>query len=161
MDYDKITKPIAVVTAFMGAVGGGYTLIDKSGIAKKDILKWDPNYFEISDGPANQPFKVIVARQKIRDDCTVEDFALEVKDSNYIVHKATSSIAKFSGPANKNVEKFGYNMTIEKPNTVATGKAKLLARITYKCPEGNVVIAYPDHENLNFNIEGKKNVRDR
>jgi hypothetical protein len=46
-------------------------------------------------------------------------------------------------------------MTIEKPESVALGSAKLIARITYKCPEGNVIIAYPDHKNLNFNIEGR------
>jgi hypothetical protein len=46
-------------------------------------------------------------------------------------------------------------MTIEGHENVAVGSAKLIARITYKCPEGNVVIAYPDHKNLSFNVEGK------
>lgn len=153
MNYDNITKPIAVFTAVMGAVGGGYALVDKTGLNKKDILKWDANHFEISDGPANQPFKVVVARQKIRDDCTVEDFTLEVKDSNYVAHKAIPSIVKFSGPASEKVDKFAYTITIDNPDTVAVGKATLLARISYKCPEGNVIITYPDHENLTFKIE--------
>ena len=65
------------------------------------------------------------------------------------------SVAKFSGPASPTVDKFGYTMTIEGPESVAVGSAKLIARITYKCPEGNVVIAYPDHKNLSFNVEGK------
>ena len=51
IDYDSITKPIAVVTAVMGAVGGGYALVDKTGLMKKDILKWDAEHFEISNGP--------------------------------------------------------------------------------------------------------------
>ena len=155
IDTDSITKPIAAVTAVMAMIGGGYTLYDKLKLPPKDILRWDAEHFSISNGPASGSFKVIVARQKIRDDCTVEDFGLEVRDADYIVHKALPSVAKFSGPASPTVDKFGYTMTIEVPENVAVGPAKLIARITYKCPEGNVVIAYPDHKNLNFNVEGK------
>jgi hypothetical protein len=155
IDTDSITKPIADVTAVMAMLGGGYSLYDKVKLPPKDILRWDAEHFSISNGPASGSFKVIVARQKIRDDCTVEDFGLEVRDADYIVHKATPSVAKFSGPASPTVDKFGYTMTIEGPESVAVGSAKLIARITYKCPEGNVVIAYPDHKNLSFNVEGK------
>ena len=155
MDTDAITKPVAAVTAIMAMLGGGYTLYDKIKLPPKDILTWEADHFSISDGPASGQFKVIVARQKIRDDCTVEDFSLEVRDSGYIVHKALPSVAKFSGPASPTVDKFGYTLTIENPESVAVGSAKLIARITYKCPEGNVVIAYPDHKNLSFNVEGK------
>lgn len=155
IDADSITKPIAIVTAVMAMLGGGYSLYDKVKLPPKDILRWDAEHFSISNGPASGSFKVIVARQKIRDDCTVEDFGLEVKDADYMVHKAMPSVAKFSGPASPSVDKFGYTMTIEGPESVAIGEAKLIARITYKCPEGNVVIAYPDHKNLSFNVEGK------
>jgi hypothetical protein len=122
---------------------------------KKDILKWDAEHFSISSGRADEPFRVIVARQKIRDDCLVDDLTLEVRDSNYIIHKATPSVAKFSGPASPVVDKFGYTMTIEDPQNVMPGEAKLIARIVYKCPEGNVVITYPDHVNLTFRIGDK------
>jgi hypothetical protein len=155
IDTDSITKPIAVVTAVMAMLGGGYSLYDKVKLPPKDILRWDADHFSISNGPAFGSFKVIVARQKIRDDCTVEDFGLEVRDADYIVHKAIPSVVKFSGPASPTVDKFGYTITIEGPESVAIGSAKLIARITYKCPEGNVVIAYPDHKNLIFNVEGK------
>jgi hypothetical protein len=155
MDTDAITKPVAAVTAVMAMLGGGYTLYDKIKLPPKDILTWDAEHFSISNGPASGAFKVIVARQKIRDDCAVEEFSLEVRDADYIVHKALPSVAKFSGPASPTVDKFGYTMTLEKPESVAVGSAKLIARITYKCPEGNVVIAYPDHKNLSFNVEGK------
>ena len=155
IDTDSITKPIAAVTAVMAMIGGGYTLYDKIKLPPKDILRWDAEHFSISNGPASGSFKVIVARQKIRDDCTVEDFGLEVRDADYIVHKAMPSVAKFSGPASPTVDKFGYTMTIEVPESVAVGSAKLIARITYKCPEGNVVIAYHDYKNLSFNVEGK------
>ena len=155
IDTDSITKPIAVVTAVMAAIGGGYSLYDKVKLPPKDILKWDAEHFSITNGPAFGQFKVVVGRQKIRDDCTVEDFSLEVHDSDYMVHKALPSVAKFSGPASPTVDKFGYTMTVENPASVAPGGAKLIARILYKCPEGNVVIAYPDHKNLTFNIEGK------
>jgi len=155
IDVDTINKPVAAITAIMAMLGGGYSLYEKVKIPHKDILIWDANHFSISNGIASGSFKVIVARQKIRDDCAVEDFNLEVRDSAYIVHKANPSVAKFSGPANQTVDKFGYTMTIEDPKNVAVGEAKLFARIIYKCPEGTVVIAYPDHKNLNFNIEGK------
>jgi hypothetical protein len=155
IDTDAITKPIAVVTAVMAMLGGGYSLYDKFKLPPKDILKWDADHFSITSGVASGEFRVVVARQKIRDDCTVEDFSLEVRDSDYMVHKALPSVAKFSGPASPTVDKFGYTMTVENPASVAPGGAKLIARILYKCPEGNVVIAYPDHKNLTFTIEGK------
>jgi hypothetical protein len=155
IDADSITKPIAVVTAVMAMLGGGYSLYDKVKLPPKDILRWDAEHFSVSSGPASGVFKVIVARQKIRDDCTVEDFGLEVRDADYMVHKAIPSVAKFSGPASPIVDKFGYTMSVENPEKVASGIAKLIARITYKCPEGNVVIAYPDHKNLSFSVEGK------
>jgi len=155
MDTDSITKPVAAVTAVMAMIGGGYSLYDKIKLLPKDILRWDAEHFNISNGSASGHFKVIVARQKIRDDCTVENFALEVRDSDYMVHKANPSVAVFSGPASPTVDKFGYTMTIDKPEDVALGNAKLIARILYKCPEGNVVIPYPDHKNLTFNIEGR------
>lgn len=155
MDTDAITKPVAAVTAVMAMIGGGYSLYDKVKLPPKDILRWDADHFSISDGAASGQFRVVVARQKIRDDCTVEDFTLEVRDAEYMVHKASPSVAKFSGPASPTVDKFGYTMTVENPESVALGAAKLIARIMYKCPEGNVVIAYPDHKNLTFNIEGK------
>jgi hypothetical protein len=155
IDTESITKPVAAVTAVMAMIGGGYSLYDKIKLPPKDVLRWDAEHFTISNGPASGLFRVVVARQKIRDDCTVEDFSLEVRDSDFIVHKASPSVAKFSGPASPTVDKFGYTMTIEKPEGVALGEAKLIARIMYKCPEGNVVIAYPDHKNLSFNIEGK------
>ena len=67
----------------------------------------------------------------------------------------TRSIAKFSGPANDKVDKFGYKITIDSHHQekVSKGEATLLAHIDYKCPEGDVVVNYPDHENLKFRIE--------
>jgi hypothetical protein len=155
INADSIIKSVAAVTGIMAAIGGGYSLYEKVKLPPKDILKWDAEHFSITSGVASGEFRVVVARQKIRDDCTVEDFSLEVRDSDYMVHKALPSVAKFSGPASPTVDKFGYTMTVENPASVAPGGAKLIARILYKCPEGNVVIAYPDHKNLTFIIEGK------
>ena len=155
IDSDAITKPIAVVTAVMAMIGGGYSLFEKIKLPPPEILKWDAEHFSVSNSHAYGAFKVIVARQKIRDDCTVEEFGLEVRDSDYIVHNAKPSVAKFSGPANPKVDKFGYTITLENPDSVAVGPAQLFARIVYKCPEGNVVISYPDQKNLTFNVEDK------
>jgi hypothetical protein len=153
-DVENITKGIGVVTATFALIGGGYTLWDK--VESKDILTWAPEHFSISSGPKDGSFDVIVAREKHRDDCKVTGFKLTVKDSKYIVHTASPSIAKFSGPASDKVDKFGFSFTIDKEhiNMIPTGKATLLAHIDYECPEGPVVVSYPDHENLTFDITG-------
>ena len=152
MDLDNITKGIGAVTATLALVGGGYTLSDKLGVFDKDILTWAPEYFEISDGPATGEFKVSVAREKHRDDCTVTDFILDIRDSENIVHKVTPSITKFMGPATNRVDTFAYKITIDEPEKVALGEATLIAYIHYECPEGQVVVNYPDHQNTRFNI---------
>jgi hypothetical protein len=155
-DVESITKGIGVITASLALIGGGYTLWDK--IEDKTILTWAPEYFSISDAPANGTFDVIVAREKHRDDCSVKTFTLEVKDSKYIVHTAKPSLAKFSGPASDKIDKFGFSFTIEEEhvNMINPGTAALLARIDYECPEGPVVVNYPYHDNLKFKItEGK------
>jgi len=153
IDVENITKGIGAITAVFALVGGGYTLYDKLGF-DDPILTWAPEHFSITSGPVNGEFKVVVAREKLRDDCSVEGFRLEIRDSEYVVHPAKPSIAKFSGPANDKVDKFGYKITIEKhhQSKVAKGEATLLAHIDYKCPEGEVVVNYPDHQNLSFNI---------
>jgi len=151
-DVENITKGIGVVTASFALIGGGYTLWDK--LESKDILTWAPEYFSVSDAPVDGKFDVIVAREKHRDDCKVEGFRLEVKDSKYMVHKASPSLAKFSGPASDKIDKFGFSFTIDKEHIdmVPEGKATLLAHIDYMCPEGAVVVNYTDHENLTFMI---------
>ena len=152
LDIENITKGIGVVTASFAMIGGGYTMWDK--LKPKDILTWAPEHFEVSDGPRDGTFDVVVAREKHRDDCSVEGFKLTVKDSNYMVHTATPSVAKFSGPASDKVDKFGYSFTIdeEHQDMMPVGEATLLVHIDYMCPEGAVVVNYPDHENLRFNI---------
>ena len=155
-DVENITKGIGVITASLALVGGGYTLWDK--LESKDILTWAPEHFQISDAPADGTFDAIVAREKLRDDCSVEGFTLEVKDSKFMVHRAIPGITKFSGPANDKVDKFGFTFTIEEErrSMIDPGPATLLARIDYACPEGPVVVAYPDHDNLKFNITEDK-----
>jgi hypothetical protein len=152
MDLENIPKVIAIVTASFGAVGGGYTLWDK--LQSKDILTWAPEHFQVSDASVNGSFDVVVAREKHRDDCKVTGFRLEVKDSKYHVHKAIPSIAKFSGPASDKIDKFGFSFTIdqEHKDMIKPGEAILLAHIDYECPEGPVVVNYPDHSNLRFMI---------
>jgi hypothetical protein len=156
LDVDRTTKLIGAVTALFAMVGGGYTATDKLGLFRKPILEWSPEYFSITDGPANSEFAVVAARKKIRDDCSVEQFYLEVRDARYIVHQANPSIAKFSGPATDKIDKFGYTITLENPSKVSPGRATLLAHIRYKCPEGDVLINYPDHANLTFEIGALK-----
>ena len=151
-DVENITKGIGVITAGLALVGGSYTVWDK--FSSKDILTWAPEHFVIE--PYQGDYKVTVAREKHRDDCTVTDFTLTVRDSENIVHKASSSIGKFMGPASDTVDTFAFKMKIESTQKVAPGTATLIAYIDYACPEGNVAVTYPKHKNLNFNIaEGK------
>jgi hypothetical protein len=151
LNLETITKTIGAVTASLALVGGGYTLWDKVKPAKP-ILTWHGEYFSIESGPAGLERAVVVAREKHRDDCEVTSFKLEIKDSQYQVHDATSSVSVFSGPASHKIDKFGYRITLADPKKVAPGLAVLMANIKYKCPEGEVIVNYPDHPNLTFNI---------
>lgn len=152
-DIENLTKGIGVVTATLAMLGGGYTLLDK--LESKEILTWAPEYFNISNGPVNGEFKVEVAREKHRDDCTVTDFTLTVRDSENIIHPATSSIGKFMGPASDKIDTFAYKMQIAEDHRhkVAKGTATLIAYINYDCPEGHIAVTYPDHKNLTFVIQ--------
>ena len=149
-----IPKFISAVAASVAAVGGSYTLADKFGWFDKSILRWEPEHFAVSSGPSSGEFKVVVARQKLRNDCEVINFKIEIKDSDFVVHPAIPSIATFSGPATPTADKFGYKFTFspEVQKKVAIGDATLLAHIKYKCPEREVVVNYPNHKNLNFKI---------
>lgn len=152
LNPEEIKKWLGVVAAGVTLIGGGYTTLDKLDFFHSPILTWAPEHFSITDGPPDGNFKVIVAREKHRDDCSVEGFKLEVRDSDYIVHVAKPSIPTFSGPASKKIGKFAFSIHIEDPENVAEGEATLLAHIEYECPEGKVTVNYPDHENLRFNI---------
>ena len=154
MELDRIKLGLGVVSGLVALAGGSYQAAETFGWIDNPILEWSPENFSISDGPAHGEFSVIVARQKLRDDCSVEDFRLEVRDSQYFVHPAVPSIVKFSGAASDKIDKFAYRITIQQDHAhkVALGEATLLAHIQYKCPEGDVVVNYPDHDNLRFKI---------
>ena len=114
-NLDQSTKIIGLFTAVIALVGGGYTGLDKinSSLKDKAILIWSPEHFNISNGPADGDFQVYVARKKLRDDCKVVDFTLEVRDSKFNVYHVTPSISVFSGPAGPDIEKFGYKFKID------------------------------------------------
>jgi len=149
---DWVSRLIQIVTGASAAIGGVWVVIDQLGLLHGDILTWHPEYFEISDGPVSGEFQVSVAREKHRDDCTVEDFVVDVRDSKNIIHKATPSISKFMGPATHRIDTFAYRITIDNPGDVAPGEATLVAYIYYDCPEGKVIVNYPDHPNTRFDI---------
>jgi hypothetical protein len=44
------------------------------------------------------------------------------------------------------------NSAREREMAIAASEATLLAHIKYKCPEREVVVNYPNHKNLKFNI---------
>ena len=157
-DIENFTKGIGVITATLALIGGGYSVYDKLGI-EDPILTWAPEYFIVKGAPLDGEFKVIAAREKHRDDCKVEGFKLEVRDQDYIVHPAIPSVAKFSGPVSEKIDKFGFTFIIEPQHHshVALGKARLLAQIDYECPEGEVLVTYPDHINLDFKIDASSN----
>lgn len=143
-------KTIGAVAASIAALGGGYTLFDKFGWLDNQIIEWVPEHFQIADAKISEPILVTVARIKKRDDCSVESFVPAIRDGKGVVHEATSSNPKFSGPAGNEVDTFTYSLTLH--HTPAPGKATLLATIKYKCPEGDRVVTYPRHKNLTFNL---------
>jgi len=147
-----VTKIIAAVAASIAALGGSYTLADKFGWLDKAIIEWKPEHFNIV-ADSNQTINVTVARIKKRDDCSVEGFIPSVRDAAGMVHEATTTAAKFSGPAGPDIDTFTYQLTMSKKEKIAEGNATLLATIKYKCPEGDRVVQYPRHANLSFMVK--------
>lgn len=145
-----LAKVIASVAAGVAAIGGGYTLVDKFGLLDHQIIEWAPEHFKIVANK-NEPITVTVARIKKRDDCSVEGFTPAIRDSSGMVYEAVPSATKFSGPASHEIDTFTYQLAV--PEKVKNGMATLIATIKYKCPEGERIVQYPKHSNLNFRIE--------
>ena len=145
-----LAKVIASVAAGVAAIGGGYTLVDKFGLLDHQIIEWAPEHFKIVSNK-NEPITVTVARIKKRDDCSVEGFTPAIRDSSGMVYEAVPSATKFSGPASHEIDTFTYQLSV--PEKVKNGMATLIATIKYKCPEGERIVQYPKHRNLNFRIE--------
>jgi len=153
MELPKVTPVVQFVTAAFALVVGGYTAGDKFGWFQRTILEWAPEHFKIAPAKIGEPVNVTVARIKKRDDCSVEGFEPTVRDSAGMIHAATPSMTKFTGPAGPEIDTFTYQLKLSNKEPIAPGKATLLATIKYKCPEGERTITYPRHENLSFVLE--------
>lgn len=150
MELPKLTPVVQFVTASFALLVGGYTTGDKFGWFQKPILEWAPEHFRIASTKVGEPMTVTVARIKKRDDCSVESFTPTVRDSAGLMHEATPSISKFTGPAGDQIDTFTYQLAVSSKEPIALGKATLTAVIKYKCPEGERVVTYPRHDNLSF-----------
>lgn len=152
MELPKLTPVVQFCTAAFALAVGGYTAGDKFGwwSTEKPILEWAPEHFKIQSAKIGEPITVQVARVKLRDDCSVESFVPTVRDASGMVHEATPSMSKFTGPASHEIDKFTYQLTLSTKEKVTPGMATLLATITYKCPEGQRTVTYPKHNNLVF-----------
>lgn len=153
MELPKLTPVVQFVTASFALMVGGYTAGDKFGWFQKPILEWAPEHFKIV-AESGQPINVTVARIKKRDDCSVESFTPSIRDAAGMVHEATTTASKFSGPAGPEIDTFTYQLKMVQKEKIADGKATLLATIKYKCPEGERVVQYPRHSNLSFDLKG-------
>lgn len=153
MELPKITPIVQLATATFALAVGGYTAGEKFGWFRNEIITWAPEHFRIADSKIGEPIIVTVARIKRRDDCSVEGFAVTVRDGSGLVHEATPSNARFSGPAGEEVETFTYTLTISDRHAIHPGRATLMANIKYKCPEGERIVSYPRHQNLTFALE--------
>lgn len=131
MEIPKLTPVIQLATATFALAVGGYTAGEKFG----------------------QPITVTVARIKKRDDCSVEAFEVTVRDDASMIHQATPSMTRFTGPAGPEIDTFTYQLALSDKEAVAPGRATLLATIKYKCPEGERTVTYPRHQNLTFMLE--------
>lgn len=152
MELPKLTPVVQFATAAFALAVGGYTAGEKFGWFRNDIITWAPEHFRISDAKIGEPITVTVARIKRRDDCSVEGFNVTVRDGAGVVHEATPSMTRFTGPAGPEIDTFTYTLTIA-PDRVSPGRATLLATIRYKCPEGERTVTYPRHPNLTFALE--------
>ena len=152
MELPKLTPVVQFVTASFALAVGGYTAGDKFGWFQRPILEWAPEHFKIV-AESKQPINVTVARIKKRDDCSVESFTPSIRDAAGMVHEATTTASKFSGPAGPEIDTFTYQLTMVQKEKIAAGKATLLATIKYKCPEGERVVQYPRHPNLSFDLK--------
>lgn len=148
-----IPKVISAVAASVAALGGSYTLADKFGWFQNPILEWAPEHFSIQSAKIGSPVTVTVARVKKRDDCSVESFIPTIRDASGMMHEATPSASKFTGPAGDQIDTFTYQLMVSEKQSIAPGKATLTAIIKYKCPEGERVVTYPRHKNLSFVLE--------
>lgn len=155
MEISKLTPVVQFLTATFAVAVGGYTAGDKFGWFDKAIIAWAPEHFKIAPAKIGEPVKVTVARIKKRDDCSVESFIPSVRDAAGMVHEATPSMSKFSGPASKEIDTFTYELTLSAKEKIQPGVATLLASIKYKCPEGERTVQYPKHANLTFPLEAK------
>lgn len=153
MELPKLTPVVQFVTASFALVAGGYGIGDKFGWFQRPILEWSPEHFKIAPAKIGHPVVVTVARIKKRDDCSVEAFTPTVRDAAGMMHDATPSTSRFTGPAGNEVDTFTYQLTVSDKEEVTPGKATLTAIIKYKCPEGERVVTYPRHENLSFMLE--------
>jgi hypothetical protein len=147
-----VAKTISAIAASVAALGGGYTLADKFGWFDRAILEWSPEHFKIV-AEEGKVINVTVARIKKRDDCSVESFTPSIRDAAGMVHEASTTASKFSGPAGPEIDTFTYQLTMARKEKIASGKATLLATIKYKCPEGERVVQYPRHANLSFDLK--------
>ena len=147
-----LTKTIGAIAATVAALGGSYTLADKFGWFDRAIIEWSPENFKIV-AETGKPINVTVARIKKRDDCSVESFTPNIRDSAGMVHEVTTTANKFSGPAGPEIDTFTYQLTAVGKEKITLGKATLLATIKYKCPEGERIVQYPRHANLSFELK--------
>ena len=153
MELPKLTPVVQFATASFALAVGGYSAGEKFGWFKNEIITWTPEHFRIVDTKIGAPITVTVARIKRRDDCSVEGFNVTVRDGGGMIHEATPSMSRFTGPAGPEIDTFTYQLTMSDKDTVAPGRATLLATIKYKCPEGERTVTYPRHPNLTFALE--------
>ena len=153
MELPKITPIIQLATATFALAVGGYTAGEKFGWFKNEIIVWAPEHFKIEPAKVGLPITVTVARIKKRDDCSVEAFEVTVRDGAGMIHQATPSMTRFTGPAGPEIDTFTYQLTLSDKEVIAPGRATLLATIKYKCPEGERTVTYPRHQNLTFTLE--------
>lgn len=153
MELPKLTPVVQFATATFALAVGGYTAGEKFGWFQNEIITWTPEHFRIADGRIGQPITVTVARIKRRDDCSVEGFNVTVRDATGLIHEATPSMTRFTGPAGPEIDTFTYTLELSEKSPVSPGRATLLATIRYKCPEGERTVTYPRHQNLTFMLE--------
>lgn len=116
------------------------------------VIEWNIDGFEIGDTNGSDAFSVKISRAKMRDDCPVKSFNAQAIDQARFLHDLTTTVGNAVGEKTEGFEAFQYYARFPDGVVAAKGTAKLQGTLVYGCPEGDQVIRYPNHENLQFEV---------
>ena len=144
------------LAAFFAIVLGAHQMHERFLLTPKPVLEWNvsPGNFFVSSGRATDEFRVVVTRTLLRTNCSLKSFEPYIVDANGFNHAVTASAPRASAGGVGVQQSYRYMFSLNNPRSVGIGEAMLRGTLTYDCPEGQQVLAYPDTPLLEFQISG-------